>query len=161
MIGRRTLAIVVVLGVAVASATSCDDDAPTPERCTNVPEGGCPLSHGVACDDPSCAAVYKCLEGDTWELDHTCPPRAQSSPVDAAVDVDAADADVPARDAAIDAPEGAFGGPGCPTLQPPDCSAGFALSCPSGCCDCEDLFVCRNGGWDHWGTCGDGGITTP
>lgn len=160
MNGRRALAILFVLAVAAACATSCDDQ-PTPQPCTNVPEGGCPLSHGIACEDPSCEAVYKCLENDTWELDHTCPPRSPASPVDAAADAEDADADGPARDASIDAPDGAFGGPGCPALEPPDCPAGFALSCPSGCCDCEDLFVCRDGGWDHWGTCGAGGITTP
>jgi hypothetical protein len=58
-----------------------------------------------------------------------------------------------AADASIDAPPGAYGGPGCGALQSPDCSLGFALACPSGCCDCEDLFVCENGGWNAWGSC--------
>ena len=36
--------------------------------------------------------------------------------------------------------------------QAPDCSLGFALACPMGCCGCEDLFVCQGGGWSY---CGD------
>ena len=39
------------------------------------------------------------------------------------------------------APFGAFGGPGCADLEPPDCPLGLALSC-NACCGCEDLFVC-------------------
>lgn len=66
--------------------------------------------------------------------------------------------DAGVRDASIDV-EGAFGGPGCVDLQMPDCPLGVALTCPSGCCGCEDLFVCKNGGWDLWGSCGvDGAV---
>jgi hypothetical protein len=66
--------------------------------------------------------------------------------------------DASVRDVSIDV-EGAFGGPGCVDLQAPDCPLGLAISCPNGCCGCEDLFVCRNGGWNLWGQCVDGGIT--
>jgi hypothetical protein len=152
------VAFALALGLVLGASSSCDDQ-PTPQPCTAIPAGGCPLSHGVACEDPSCVAVYRCREGDVWELDHVCPARPDAGAPDATPPADASVDRV--QDAAIDAPEGAFGGPGCGPLQQPDCSAGFALSCPSGCCDCEDLFVCRNGGWEHWGTCGDGGIRTP
>ena len=43
--------------------------------------------------------------------------------------------------------------PGAVALQAPDCSLGLALACPQGCCGCEDLFVCENGGWSYWATC--------
>jgi hypothetical protein len=62
-------------------------------------------------------------------------------------------------DASIDAPPGAFGGPGCPSLQTPDCALGLALACDIHCCGCEDLFVCEEGGWALWGYCGDAGPT--
>lgn len=133
---------------ALALLSACDSATARP--CTGIPEGGCPLEYGTSCADPSCAAVYACGPGDRWELRAVCPAR------DAAAPDGAADAGAP-RDASIDAPPGAFGGPGCADLQPPDCSLGAALLCSSGCCGCEDLFVCADGGWDLWGACGPDG----
>jgi hypothetical protein len=139
--------------LVVGSPAACSDDAALAVPCANIPIGGCPLSRGVACEDPACEAVYACRAGNVWELDHRCPSRA-------GVDADAA-RDAPGRedaptllDAGTDAPPGASGGPGCAQLQLPDCSLGFALACPSGCCGCEDLFVCQGGGWSFWSTCG-------
>lgn len=151
-IGTRRWAVVGVLAsaLALASTASCADD-PTVEPCSAIPAGGCPLSRGVACEDPACQAVYACRSGNVWELDRTCPPRDAGPPIEASVD--AADASHLPFDASIDAPPGANGGPGCDALQAPDCSLGFALACPSGCCGCEDLFVCENGGWSYVSTC--------
>ncbi|HEY8074319.1 MAG TPA: hypothetical protein VIF62_09420 [Labilithrix sp.] len=146
----------VSLAAAPLIAIACSDGAASSQPCTDIPEGGCPLSHGVACDDPTCEAVYACNANNTWSLDHACPPHDASTGFDANV-ADASDASL--FDANIDAPPGAFGGPGCEDLEPPDCELGLVLDCPSGCCGCEDLFVCNNGGWDPWGTCSlDGGI---
>jgi hypothetical protein len=133
------------------------DDGPVPQPCSNIPPGGCPIARGVSCADPACEAVYACRPGNVWELQYRCPERdggSRPSPLDAAVDEPTA----PAIDASIDAPEGAFGGPGCPSLQAPDCALGLALSCGQGCCGCEDLFVCEDGAWTLWGVCSDGGI---
>src|SRR5262249_22276629 len=119
--------------------------------CKGVPDGGCPLSHGRACEDPACAAAYACNADGTWTLDHMCPAHADSS----ASAPDAAPGDA----GAIDAPPGASGGPECTALEAPDCPLATALACPSGCCDCTDLFVCGDGGWNEWGTCDpDAGI---
>lgn len=144
--------------VALAALPSCGDGE-TVQPCTDIPAGGCPLSRGLACSDPACEAVYLCRSGNVWELDRRCPARdasvrdAQEAP-DAAAPIDAAPID-----AAIDAPPGANGGPGCGPLQQPDCALGLALVCPSGCCGCEDLYVCESGGWALWGTCSpDAGI---
>lgn len=145
------------LGAILLFACSSDDATATP--CKDIPDGGCPLSHGIACEDPSCAAVYACING-SWSFDHACPAREGGAPVDAGVS-DAADASSSFRDVSIDAPPGAFGGPGCPDLQPPDCPLGVALECPqqSACCGCDDLYVCQNGGWVAWGRCVDGGVS--
>jgi len=151
MIRRSTLglfAAFVTIGATLAFA--CDDGTAIVD-CRNIPAGGCPRTTDAVCDDPTCAAVYVCKADGTWSLDHTCPPHP-----DAAADT----ASPPPRDAAaprdveIDVP-GASGGPGCEDLEPPDCPLGTAAACPSGCCGCEDLFVCVNHGWNSWGTCDD------
>ncbi len=144
------LGLATTLLVLVAAVASCRDEV-TAEVCTSIPAGGCPLSRGVACQDPECEAVYACREGNVWELDRVCPAREAGAPREASADA-TSDASRP-FDASADAPPGANGGPGCGPLQVPDCSLGFALACPSGCCDCEDLYVCDNGGWSYWATC--------
>jgi hypothetical protein len=148
----RSSALVGLAALALAAVAASCSEAATAEPCSSVPPGGCPLSRGVACEDPACDAVYACSAGNVWTLDHVCPAREGGAPPDAAVDAPP-DATTIAFDASIDAPPGASGGPGCAPLQSPDCALGFALACPSGCCGCEDLFVCDNGGWSYWATC--------
>ncbi len=151
---------VVVLGtcvfVAFVFGAGACEDGPVPEPCTNVPEGGCPLARGLSCMDPTCEAVYLCRPNNVWELYEHCPPHDASAP---RATVDATDTREASSivDASIDAPPGAFGGPGCTSLQSPECALGVALGCGAGCCGCEDLFVCENGGWTLWGVCGDAG----
>lgn len=151
--GRFSVAALAVCAGLLAAATSTPScsDAATAQPCADIPPGGCALSRGVACEDPACVAVYACRAGNVWELDRSCPPRDAGSPTDAKLD--AGDASNPPRDASTDPPPGAYGGAGCGALQLPDCSLGLALACPSGCCGCEDLFVCENGGWSYWSTC--------
>ena len=142
---RRALA-----AALVAALVACDvADAPV-TTCKEIPAGGCPLEHGLACSDPACATAYACLNG-AWVLDHACAGR------DAAADASPAE-DAGPRDASIDVP-GASGGPGCAPLESPDCPLALAMSCGASCCGCVDLFVCRDGGWDLWGACSDGGPT--
>jgi len=45
--------------------------------------------------------------------------------------------------------------------QPPDCPLATGFACATACCGCEDLFVCENGGWTPWGSCGDAGPERP
>lgn len=163
---RRSLGVIarssslVPLVLLLRVAAGCSDDLPFDRPCTNIPAGGCPLAYGRECDDPSCEAAYACREGNRWELDRVCPARDAGVSGDAASDAGPGDAASASPDAAPppDAPEGAYGGPGCPPLQSPDCMVGFALACPSDCCECEDLFVCRNGAWYEWGVCEDGRV---
>jgi hypothetical protein len=152
-VARSSVFVGLAALAALAVAVSCSDAA-TAEPCSSVPPGGCPLSRGVACEDPACEAVYTCSPGNVWTLDHVCPSREAGAPRDAAHDaaLDASPTTI-AFDASIDAPPGASGGPGCAPLQSPDCPLGLALACASGCCGCEDLFVCDNGGWSYWATC--------
>jgi hypothetical protein len=157
--GASLAAIALLLGLAYGAASTACSDTAAPLLCTGIPDGGCPRSHGVACDDPACAAVYACFSG-VWSLDHACPAR-DAGATDAR-DIDAGDAALSPRDAGFDVPPGASGGPGCADLEPPDCTLATALACPSNsCCGCEDLFVCRDAGWLAWGACGDGGAIAP
>jgi hypothetical protein len=161
-LGARLAVLAVAIAFVPIVSGACADDG-TPQPCTGIPEGGCPLSHGVACEDPACRAVYFCLPNNVWQLDQLCPPleggaRDADIPDASVADHDAGSPLPSASDAAIDAPPGAFGGPGCEELQMPDCSVGLALACGGGCCGCEDLFVCNQGGWDLWGACRDGGV---
>jgi hypothetical protein len=139
---------------ATTLAFGCREDLPTVQPCTNIPEGGCPRSRGVACEDPVCEAVYLCFPDNHWELETLCPAR------EAGPDRYVPDSAPPQLDASSvpDAPDGAFGGEGCGPLQSPDCPAGLALGCPNGCCGCEELFVCQNKAWVSWGVCGDAGV---
>jgi hypothetical protein len=149
------LAALACIGAALALAVACGD-AINDQTCSNVPPGGCPLSHGVACDDPTCQAVYACEPGGAWRFDHACP--AHDGGADAAVDAPPDVLPPPSDASAFDVPPGAYGGPGCADLEAPDCPLGVALSCAN-CCGCEDLFVCTNGGWNAWGACLDGAPT--
>ncbi len=151
---KRAVLFLVLALVAVALAVACSAQAL--KECRNIPAGGCPLAGGGECQDPTCAAAYACDETTgRWIFDHACPAQDGGSVQDASNDV----ADAGTFDAAgIDAPPGAFGGPGCISLQPPDCPLGTALACNAGCCGCTDLWICNDGGWDPWGTCSDAGI---
>lgn len=148
------LTFAIAAGVAALAAMPSCQDAQTVEPCADIPAGGCPLSKGVACQDPNCLAVYACRPNKVWELDHTCPGNEGGVTRDGSIDVDAGEGGR-SFDANIDAPPGATGGPGCGLLQAPDCALGLALACPKGCCGCEDLFVCENGGWSYYATCSE------
>src|SRR5207237_2559082 len=98
---KRALALLFAL-------VACNGDSPNAVLCKDIPPGGCPLSHGVACDDPACVAAYACLDGK-WSLDHVCPARDAGA--DATLDAsDARDARA-MRDVGFDVPPGASGGP--------------------------------------------------
>jgi hypothetical protein len=144
------------VAVIVLVVAACDS-TPTPVECHNIPAGGCPQDNGadVCGGDMSCTAVYDCVNGG-WVFDQMCPPRAH----DASTDTGASDVTTPVSDVHLDAPPGSFGGPGCTDLETPDCSVGTALLCAGAtdCCGCTDLWVCQNGAWVSWGTCGDAGV---
>jgi hypothetical protein len=155
--------IVILMMVLLCAVVSCES-VPRPVVCRSIPTGGCP-KNAEACSDPTCDAVYACEPDGTWSLDHRCPERGGS---DAAVDVASPPQDVAASDPHDASPyadvAGAGGGAGCVDLEPPDCPLATVVACPADqCCGCEDLFVCRNGGWDPWGTCdpATGTISSP
>lgn len=141
-------------------AVACEDTSFAP-KCKNIPTGGCPAAHGAACKDATCTAAYVCT-ADGWVLDHPCPASGALPPAKAIGSVAPPPvAPAPAPVSTNPLPTGANGGPGCGALQSPDCSLGAASACPagSGCCGCEDIFLCQaNVGWLQWGVCDDKGL---
>jgi hypothetical protein len=149
----KKLACVAFAGIAGFAIIVACDGGSLIASCHDIPDGGCPQQGGVECQDPTCAAAYTCQADGGWSFAYACPAQ-DSGPPDVAPDTPVLDAGYD-----IDAPPGAFGGPGCTDLEPPDCPLGEALICSAGCCGCIDLFVCDDGGWDPWGACTDAGPT--
>ncbi len=140
---RRFLVLFGLLTLVAATLLGCPDDPVGAVPCGTIPALGCP-DKGQECRDPTCASLYKCLDG-VWRFTLACdydgtprPPREASAPVDAGYD-----------------PEELK----CPPLEEPDCPRSRALACPSGCCSCEDVFRCVNAGWELAGGCVDGGLS--
>jgi hypothetical protein len=145
-----------------AVALGCTTSDPSATRCRDIPQGGCP-DDGLACNDPSCAALYSCNTDGTWGFVRACPALDAGAPAADATGASSNDANSAWDVGWIDAPPGANGGPGCVDLQPPDCTLGLALACAAGggdpCCGCDTVFYCEDGGWSEWGVCtSDGGL---
>lgn len=160
-----------VLAGSAALVVACSDPLIYP-YCTNIPAHGCPGGDGDAsmnCVDPSCEAIYSRSADCVWTRVATCPGfgRPDSGARDANADSSAVDADsasipdAPIGDVGFAIPDGAGGGTGCGDLQSPDCPLALALHCGASCCGCESLYVCSGGGWNLWGSCGDGGSIVP
>jgi hypothetical protein len=151
----KKLASAGLCALAVVGLFIACDSGGVPVTCYDIPDGGCPVQGGVECEDPTCAAAYNCEPDGGWSLAYACPAH------DGGVDDVGSEATVSDAGYDIDAPPGAFGGPGCEDLEPPDCPLGLVLVCNS-CCGCEDLYVCDDGGWDPWGECTDAGpVSSP
>ena len=153
--------VLVACALVGAGLTACFAELPDPSKCRFVPSGGCPESGNtdVCAADPTCEAVYRCTDS-RWTLLAACTRDARDAGVrtDSAADSSAV-TDAAARvDSGRAVPEGGYGGPTCNMLQAPDCPAATAILCPSGCCGCEDLFVCAAGTWNAWGLCTSAGI---
>lgn len=147
---RRSFFVALVLGPGLL-VVACEGELIDTSTCKNIPAGGCAAKAGTdPCVDVACASVYTCKADHTWVFSRSCPV-SEASVQDAGI------RETSVRDVTgIDAPPGAGGGPGCAPLQLPDCALLDALICPSGCCECEDLFVCTSGSWVPWGSCQDG-----
>ncbi|MFO0663781.1 MAG: hypothetical protein U0174_07515 [Polyangiaceae bacterium] len=153
----RILASCSVMAIGLLTSVFACDGEKIEVSCDQIPDGGCPSAGDadLCTADPTCNAVYRCRD-TRWTLVQTCSARPVVLPRDAA-----SDASTPSDASLFDGPlpDGAWGGPGCLDLQAPDCSLGLALSCGSGCCGCEDVFVCKAGTWTTWGVCQGGKVT--
>jgi hypothetical protein len=148
MIGRLAslAAASLVATVLIVINVSCQEQIAI-TACKEIPAGGCP-NRGNVCSDPVCVDAYTCTEDGHWLKVKSCPGG------------DAAPRELPDAGPGIDASafDGASGGPGCVDLEAPDCSLAVATACGTGCCGCEDVYICAGGGWEYQFTCGaDGG----
>lgn len=154
------------LSVSVAFAVAaCEGTLIAPTDCGAIPAGGC-IDKGQAvdqCEDRACTALFVCTDDGTganqgsWQPVRECPERVlpdlDASTPDAS---DASDAGAMTGEGGTlpdDLPPGAYGGPGCVSLQIPDCALSVGYACQTACCGCEELFVCIDRGWESWGTC--------
>lgn len=152
---RLVLSLAFFASVSALLAAACQRDLSPQQPCRDIPEGGCP-AYDNACMDPTCFTLYSCGPDDQWQVDQVCPAKEAGAPVDAG----SSDASSNLGDSGYLNVPGALGGPGCQDLQTPDCALGVAAACTSNdCCDCQDLYVCDNGGWNLWGECANGQIT--
>jgi len=153
--GLSVFAIVVSTIACGMAAPSCASEL-SAQRCTSIPVGGCPLSRGVACEDPACVAVYACNPDTTWQFVRACDGRDASASTDVAPDAtlgEVADAALGSvYDASFD-PSMSSSSSQCLSLQLPDCPVEIAQACSSGCCGCEEWFRCESGGWTYVGSC--------
>ncbi len=143
---RRALLVLVMVLVpvaaVVAAAPSCQDFPPV-VPCDDIADGGCPIDRGGTCDDPTCNAIYDCVNGE-WTIAQACmQPDAgaggSGSDDGGPVDSGAADGCTPVK---IDTtgqttgcmPDNAF----------PDCPAAAAEGCAESVCltGCSDFFLC-------------------
>ncbi len=130
-----------VLGALLGPLAGCD--SPGVQLCGEIPQDGCPVGRGGTCDDPYCAALYDCVEGD-WTQTEACTQN-------------------PVTSASVGTGTGGGGEGGCaplmidhstevdgctPDLQEPDCPAVAAETCPNPCLTgCVDFFLCETNGW--------------
>ena len=161
--------LALALSAAALIVVACQGTLIAPTDCGVIPAGGCIDKGGTVdqCGDPACTALYSCA-GDSptaltgvWVHGRDCPARPAPVAVDSGTEDAAPDAS-PRSDAGLpsDLPPGAFGGPDCVSLEIPDCALAVGYGCPTDCCGCEELFVCKAGGWDSWGSCVDD-VPTP
>jgi hypothetical protein len=163
MLSWPRVLVVLVAGAAVPTLalSACQPNLPSVgQLCGEIPGDGCPKDRGGSCDDPTCSAVYTCLNGN-WKLDQTCSGDRDAGP-DAEPLEAGADADAGATDGCtpfkFDDKDQA---PHCePSLEnPPDCPSQAAEGCLESACitGCSDFFLCTKHGWIDVGYCDDDG----
>ncbi|MBI4702968.1 MAG: hypothetical protein HY744_17770 [Deltaproteobacteria bacterium] len=155
---RNAWTTAAVAGGCLAVAVGCEAVA-QPRPCRELATGGCPLDRGGSCQDPLCAALYACEEGQ-WRFVELCgaPPADAGS----------------GEGGGAGNGEGAAGGGGCgplglgghedgtgcaPDLQLPDCPVAAAETCQPCATGCIDFFACTATGWEVVAYCdADGGL---
>jgi hypothetical protein len=143
-------------GLFVALVAAGCPSLPPPVPCGTIPAGGCPSGRGGTCDDPTCARLYDCVDGE-WVSVETC-----SASMDGGVDDGGAGGAPPidggpCTPVSIDMTGKAFG---CtPDLQEPDCPVEAAEGCAETACStgCADFYLCTKQGWDQVAFCDDDG----
>ena len=160
--------VFLALGLALAGCYPYDTSIKLCEDA--VPEGGCPTGRGGTCEDPTCTALYDCIDA-AWKKTATCPP-----PGGAGGGGTGGVGGTLTGGTGGDTTTGGTGGctpaaldhtnetAGCvPDLQSPDCPAAAAEPCAETACQtgCLDFYVCKEDasgkGWVAVGYCDDDG----
>jgi hypothetical protein len=128
--------------------------APEIKLCGQIPGNGCPVGRGGTCEDPTCDALYDCLDG-AWRPVESCPGGTGGGAPDAGGSSDGCEKVVLDHTGETT---------GCtPDLQSPDCPAVAAETCVETACltDCIDFFLCKPDGWTLVAYCNEEGEVVP
>ncbi|HEY4121840.1 MAG TPA: hypothetical protein VGM56_28430 [Byssovorax sp.] len=161
--GRRpaAAALVAVFAALAPALFSACGDLPEPKSCGEIPDDGCPVGRGGTCDDPTCPALYDCVDG-AWVVVTRCTPTdgGGGGGGDGADAGDAGGSGAGGGDCTPFTFDHAGEAQGChPDLETPDCPAVVAEGCLEQACltDCSDFFLCKPIGWVDVGYCDEDG----
>jgi hypothetical protein len=163
-----------LLGIAGILPVGCYPYVPELKLCEDaVPEGGCPTGRGGTCEDPSCKALYDCVDA-AWKKTATCPPTGGAGGAGGVPTGGTGGASTGGTGG--ETSTGGAGGcsptgldhtgetTGCvPDLQSPDCPAAAADPCAETACQtgCLDFYICKQDpsgkSWVAVGYCDDTG----
>lgn len=151
MITRAYAAAALLLASGAIVASACSGSSV--QLCGIIPDGGCPIGRGGTCDDPSCAGVYDCVDGD-WTLVTACDGTGGSGSTGtmSTGSVSSASGCMPASFDHTNEKDGCT-----PDLLPPDCPIVAAELCNPCVTGCVDFFMCTSAGWDDLAYCTEEG----
>lgn len=148
-----------LLALSGVLAAGCYPYVPELKLCEDaVPEGGCPTGRGGTCEDPTCTALYDCIDA-VWKKTATCPPTGGAG--GGGTGGIGGTGGATTGGTGGETTTGGTGGctppaldhtnetTGCvPDLQAPDCPAAAAEQCSESAClaDCTDFYLCRQDG---------------
>lgn len=155
----RTRALWLLLPIAILAVPPSCQELPDAIPCGEIPANGCPVGRGGTCDDPTCAALFDCVDGK-WTTVKQCPlPDGGPDMSDGG--------DAGQGGGGVCTPTGidtSHQGIDCmPDLEEPDCPVEAAEPCQETACltGCVDFFLCQklDGGvaWIDVAYCDDSG----
>lgn len=171
---RRSCLLLWLFACVAPAVTGCYPYDTTPKLCEDaVPKGGCPTGRGGTCDDPSCDALYDCVDAK-WKKITTCPAHAGGGGAGGATGAGGAGGQTMTGGTGGDCTPPGFDPTGettgcTPDLQVPDCPVSAAEPCAETACvtGCSDFYLCQESagskGWVAVGYCDDNGhlVITP
>ncbi|MFO0586218.1 MAG: hypothetical protein U0441_01700 [Polyangiaceae bacterium] len=175
---RRFPLLLWLFACVLPAVAGCYPYDTTPKLCEDaVPKGGCPTGRGGTCDDPTCDALYDCIDAK-WKKISTCSASTggggaggdTTSSGGAGGQTSTGGTGGAGGDCTAPGFDHAGETTGCtPDLQVPDCPVSAAEPCAETACatGCSDFYLCQGDAsaktWVAVGYCDDSGhlVITP